>query len=367
MTNTNDINASENAFSKKVTLFSFIMTFFVVFSHWTHFYRMTNPTASPVLLDALDSFFSMMGIAALASFFMMSGFMFFRGVEAFSDLKGKMLRRLISLGIPFIFWNFIFLVYELLYGLVKGGVDIDIIDVLFGFSFAPLNAPMWYLLALLVLMCFSPLILMLKKHPRVALICTVAVYAGVYILYFFSEGGNWAYNWVLRLLGYAPIYMLGAVLALCAPTAVTNEQSRRYGGFISAGAGVLSLVIILIVTLGDVNNVKILWFIHQLLPVLLWTALPMSLCSKARISFPLTVAPFVYAMHSLLILILNSLWTQKIFSGVDFPFALDMFFLVILVGILYGVCLGVAFVARKLLPEKIYKIFAGGSAGRKMF
>lgn len=367
MANLTEKNITEEGFRKKITLFSFVMTFFVVFSHWTHFYRMTNPFEKSEIISSLDSFWNLMGIVALASFFMMSGFLFFRGVESGKDLKGKMLRRLVSLGIPFIFWNLIFLLYEIAYGLLKGGVDLEITDILFGFSLAPLNSPTWYLLALLVLMCFSPLVLMLKKHPRVALAVVCAAFFGVYILYFFTSGGNLAYNWLVRLLGYAPLYLLGAVMAMNAQSSVVNESARRYGGFISAGAGALSVIIIILCALGHIDNVKVLWPIYQLLPVLLWLALPASLCARVKISFPLTVAPFVYAMHSILILILNSVWTQKIFSGVDFPFAVDIVFHFVLVGILYGVCLGLAFVAKKILPEKIYSIFAGGSAGRKMF
>ena len=114
-------------------------------------------------------------------------------------------------------------------------------------------------------------------------------------------------------------------------------------------------------------HVAFRWVFYQLLPILLWIAVPANAFDKAKIPFALTVSPFVYAMHSVLILILNSLWTQKLFGGVDFPFALDILFQLVLCGVLYGICLGVAFLAKKLLPEKIYEIFAGGSAGRKMF
>lgn len=349
---------------KKITLYTFAMTIILVFSHWTHFYRMTNPTSA--VPDYLDRLWGLLGSVSLVSFFMMAGYLLYRGASTTADVKDKLLRRLVYLGIPFLFWNLVALIYEIAYGLYKGNLDISFTDVLLGFSLDPFNSPTWYLLALLLLMCLSPLVIKLKEHPRVTGILLAALFVGVYLLYILWSPEHFALVWIKRLLGYLPAYFLGAYAAMCFGDAVLRDGEYAYNRFISIGAATLSVALVALVTLSGTDSVAVKYPVYLILSVLLWLAVPATVCGKAKITFPLTVAPFVYSMHSILILILNSLWTQKLFGGVDFPLPLDLLFHALLVGVLYLVCLGVALAAKKLLPERVYKIFAGGSSGRKM-
>ncbi len=357
----------EENFRKKITLFTFALTFFVVLSHWGEYYSIVSHGEGVRFVSFLNNFYSLMGSAALVSFFMMSGFLFFSGVSCIADLKGKMLRRLVSLGIPFVAWNLFNLVFNIAYGLYKQNLSMSFLDIVKGFTVSPFNAPMWYLLALLVLMCLSPLMLLLKRYPRVALIAAAIVFFGVPFLYVVWKPEGEILVWIKRLLGYFPVYFASSVLAMHKRDAVVADGEYKYNRLISISSLVLSLAIILIFTLGNIEIAVVRMFTYQILPVLLWLSLPAGALSGVKIKFPLTVAPFLYGAHIVLKLILNSLWTQKLFLNVNFPLILDFVFQLVLVGIMYAVCLGGAYLAKKLLPEKIYKIFAGGSAGRKMF
>ena len=79
--------------SKKISIFNFVLTFFIVFSHWTHYYDSTNPGSDSRFIGIFKELFSNLGIIALATFFMLSGYLFWRGINSFEDMKGKMLRR----------------------------------------------------------------------------------------------------------------------------------------------------------------------------------------------------------------------------------------------------------------------------------
>lgn len=362
-----NIKQREESFGKKITFFTFILTFFVVLSHWQEYYSIVSHGEGALAVSFITKFYSLMGSVALVSFFMISGFLFFSGVESFSDLKGKILRRVISLGIPFVVWNVFNLAFNIAYGLYKGQLDIGALDLIKGFTISPFNAPTWYLLALLVLACLSPLMIMLKKRPRVALIMAIVVFLGVPFLYSAWQPANAILVWIKRLVGYFPVYFATSVIAMHKRDSVIKDDEYKHSRVISYGSLILSLAIILIFTFGSIEMPVVRLFTYQILPALLWLAMPSSKFDKLTIKLPITIAPFIYGMHIVLKLILNSLWTQKLFKNVDFPLLLDIIFHFILVGVIYGICLGVAYLAKKLLPEKIYKIFAGGSAGRKMF
>lgn len=363
----NNIEINEERFRKKITIFTFVLTFFVVLSHWGEYYSNVARGEGVRIVSFMTSLYSLMGSVALVSFFMMSGFLFFSGVESICDLKGKMLRRAISLGIPFIAWNIFNLAFNIAYGLYKGNLNIGLLDIVKGFTISPFNAPMWYLLALLVLMGLSPLMILLKKHPRVALITAIVIFFGTPFLYNAWKTDNIVLLWIKRLLGYFPVYFATSVLAMHKRDAVVRDSEYKHKRVISLGSLIISLAIILVFTLGNIEMTVVRLFTYQILPVLLWLALPSTALDNITIKFPLTMAPFLYGMHIVLKLILNSIWTQKLFLNVNFPLALDILFQLMLLGVMYGVCLGVAYLLKRIMPEKIYKIFAGGSAGRKMF
>ena len=356
-----EISANVN---KKITVLNLILTFFIVFYHWTSFYPLTafgNP--SPVG-EALTEIFSVLGIISIATFFLLAGYLFYRNLDTLEELRGKALRRLLSLGLPFVFWNLIYLLYNIAYGLYKGNLDIKAIDVLLGFTLTPFDSPMWYLLALLAFMGLAPLVMALKKHPHISGIAVGLLFFSAMLITVLTEDGGIVWSWIRRTISYAPLYFFGAFLGMHADETVREEKfyNKNYSIF----AAVLFLLIVATMVIIDVPS-PFRWLFYQLTPLLLWILVPAKIFTRVKECLALSVAPILYAAHTLGILVLNSVWTQKLFGSVDFPTGVDIIFQLILAGVLYLACLGFAWVLKKILPEKIYKIFAGGSAGRKMF
>lgn len=362
MTELNKKRLDENV-SKKLTVYGFVMTVFIVLSHWTHFYRATDKNSELALFDYLDNFYSMLGLLSLATFFMLSGFLFYYGIESYKDLGGKLVRRLMSLGIPFLAWNAVYLIYNILYALYKSEPMPSFKEIVLGFTIAPFNAPLWYLLALLVLAAFSPIVLLLKNHPRIGTASLTLAFVGCII--FISKVSLSGYGfWIIRLMGYVPIYMLGAVLGMYKGTYIAYE--KYHTGRLSVVSAVAVAAILVCFTFFPQRISPVNTVLYYAMAVLSWLAIPASVFKKSKIGFPITVSYFVYSLHALLILILNWLVTRKLLVSVDLPVALDIIIHIALVGVLYLICLGIAFLAKKILPERVYKIFAGGSAGRKL-
>ena len=350
--------------SKKITVLNLVLTFFIVFSHWTSFYPLTAFGNSSPVGDVLAEIFGVLGIVSIATFFLMSGYLFYRNLDTLEELRSKALRRLATLGIPFLFWNLIYLLYNIAYGLYKGNLDIDAIDVLLGFTLTPFDSPMWYLLVLIVLMGLAPLVMSLKKHPHISGIAVGLVFFTAMLISVLTEDGGVVWNWIRRTISYSPLYFIGAFLGMHADKTVREE--KFYNQNYSVFAGVIFVAIIAAMVVIDVP-LAFKWLFYQLTPILLWVAVPANLFTRVNTCLPLSVSPVLYAAHSLGILVLNSLWTQKLFKTVNFPTGVDILFQFVLAGVLYLACLGFTWVMKKILPEKIYKIFAGGTAGRKMF
>lgn len=347
-------------FNKKLTLYGFVMTFFIVFSHWTQFFGVTNPGSS---VGVLESLYKTLGLLSLATFFMLSGFLFYRGVETAADLKGKILRRLVSLGIPFLVWNILYLLVDIAYGIYKGNLALTFKDIVLGFTLTPFDGPLWYLLALLLLACLSPAVLLLKKNRTVCIAVVAVVYAAcVTVTALVSPVGYAA--WFLRLLGYLPLYLVGAAFGMHGTEAVVAESYQRKPVFITAAVLAVAALLYFVFFAFDIAPLNTVIF-HSM-AVLCWIALPSSVFEGKRVCFPLTVSYFVYAMHSVLIWLLNWAFAIKILRPLELPLGVNAVIQIALIGILYLICLGVAFLLKKILPEKIYRIFAGGSAGRKL-
>ncbi|MBQ8688903.1 MAG: acyltransferase family protein [Clostridia bacterium] len=362
MAEINEKKLNDNV-SKKLTVYGFVMTIFIVLSHWTHFYRGMNLGTESAVLDVLDNFYSMLGLLSLASFFLLSGFLFYYGIESYKDLGGKLVRRLISLGIPFAVWNAVYLIYNILYSLYKSEPLPSFKEILLGFSIMPFDAPLWYLLALLVLAALSPIILLLKKHRAIGIAVLAVVFVGCLIFTSRVSLGGYGF-WITRLVGYIPLYMLGAVLGMYCGGAVAHE--KYHTGTLGIVAAVIFVAGVVYFTFFPQKISPLNTVFYYAMAVTSWLAVPSGAFERFRVRFPVTVSYFVYSMHALLILILNWLVTRKLLVSVDLPIAVDIIIHLALVGVLYLICLGVAYLAKRILPERVYRIFAGGSAGRKL-
>ena len=362
------IPRARDPFDKKITVYAFIMTIMVVLSHWTHFLPATNPGTDSRAVTMINNAYEVFGIFAMTSFFMFSGFLMYYGIESSRDLYGKICRRVLSLGVPFLFWNLFQLAYEIAYMVYKGTFTLSafgIKNLILGFTLTPYNSPTWYMLALLMLMVLSPVFLFLKNQKGIAAYCFVAVFIISVVVSTLWRGEGIVYFWFRRLLTYVPLYFLGSWMGMHYSDHIVKE---KYHARMAAPIAALAFAVIavyLIFFKRDIQPVNVV--LYQSLAPLAWIAIPQSLTNRIKIGFPITVYPFMYGMHSVLIIVLHWLTVRVIMVNHPLPMVADVFVQLLLVLIIYLISIFVSFIFKKILPNKVYRIFAGGSAGRKMF
>lgn len=115
---------------------------------------------------------------AVPAFFVMSGFLFFKDEFSFETYKAKIHRRISSLLVPYMLWNFIpFLIViglKVLGCIIKGnnwgGIimyinDTDWLDVFTGYKNTyPLNPVLWFIRDLMISSVLSPLVYCIAKR-----------------------------------------------------------------------------------------------------------------------------------------------------------------------------------------------------------
>ena len=146
--------------NEKLLLTSFIFTIFVV---WLH--------AGEPLLSYVP------GQVAVPGFFMLSGYLFMKGIpsdDAAAEkeaVRGKLKRRVNTLVIPYLLWNAIYFVIYLVTGRAQIG---EIFEAVFLYRCNPV---FWYMFQLILITVLAPVIYyILKKGRRAALILLAAIF-----------------------------------------------------------------------------------------------------------------------------------------------------------------------------------------------
>lgn len=160
----------------KILIASFLAQFIIVASH--HFVPIGDSFAG-LEGDYLSfiwtrRFVRIVDSAAFSTigptvFFIISGFLFYKGYEADGAWKRKVLSRVRTLGIPYIFWNLLASPYMVFILVSVAGlfiplephhVDFSLKDIFLGSApgFYPANAALWYIRELMIMVVLSPLL-----------------------------------------------------------------------------------------------------------------------------------------------------------------------------------------------------------------
>ena len=348
--------------SKKLSVMNFAMTIAIVVFHWKNFYmlNLTAPVNQTIGVTAYG-ILNVLSPVSLRFFFFISAFLLYFGISDTEDVKRKLKKRLYSLGIPFLVWNVLILVWNFAYTFLtrRALPNYRPLDYLLGFSFEPFCGPFWYILALLMLLPLT-LLTVCIKHRRAlttAMLAALAIAALILSPVLKNVGGFFG-NWFSNLFDYVPAYCLGVWFALYCPRAVLFESASVFALVIAIGALAVSAVTL---TLDFPYDAALDKVAYLAIPTALWILLPPSCFRKIKITYPLKISFFIYAMHAALIGLLNTVLARVVgLNSLNLPATVAVH--VGLLAILYAICLGFAFACKKILPKKFYAVLSGGRA-----
>jgi len=157
----------------RIILFSFVLTIFVI---WLH--------AGECLISSIP------GQIAVPGFFILSGFLFFRGIGSKNSarpaeaepesgkngflpvwMKEKLKRRVRTLLIPYLLWNFLYFVIYLICG--KAELK-EIFSAVFLYRCNPV---FWYLQQLILITLITPILYLVMKKRTPAVIWLILIFA----------------------------------------------------------------------------------------------------------------------------------------------------------------------------------------------
>ena len=155
---------------------------------------------------------------ALSYFFGVTGFLLFKNMTKKSMLR-KIKTRFMTLFVPYIFWQFLFLGIFYLTGRFRTWeVFVYYIKRMFLFAGYPPDIPLWYVYTVFVWALLSPLILLLLKNKNVGFVVLMASFIAIHLVMtneaFRAFSG---YGIVSLTLKYAFAYLMGAYYGLHFP------------------------------------------------------------------------------------------------------------------------------------------------------
>jgi len=307
-------------------------------------------------LSFYSEFATHIGTVCMVFFFFMSAFWFYRGLDTKEELFKRWKKRIKTLLIPFILWSLIILFYSVTYN----GLVFKVEDVFFLFFETPIAGPLWYILGLLILQLFSPLVLYIKKHKKITI--AFFIFVALYIFlrkydfiptYLIFE--NWW--WYENLLSYTPVYILGVYLGIYHNNLVIEKEylSKKY-----TIIGIVLLIISFVLWhfFKEIKyNFEIFYSVIELIGI--WFVLKPSLC-KWDIPGFLNCNFYIFALHNPILIP----QTQKyidMFLNNHSVFGLEMVAIkVFQIIIIVIISILIKFIASKVLSEKANYYLTGG-------
>jgi len=216
-----NVNENEERFHNKITFFSFICAVLVVMIHgyYTYSFYLDKvdgiESSIPVLIQ---KFFHDVGnVYAVQTFFVISGFLFFRNLK-YSNLKSKLHTRVRSVLVPYLLWNLLytimFFILGNILGLMNTKVDTSVIGIVKSlFFYGTLNV-FWYMFYLIICIAISPIVLFCFSYKILTvLLWIVAICVSLFIFPLNITIRATATAWYLY-------YLFGATIAFfCEPLA----------------------------------------------------------------------------------------------------------------------------------------------------
>lgn len=199
--------------SQRITIFGFVMTCIIVF------YHCGTPKIAISSFDEkwntyLGTVFDGLAVLAMSWFFTITGFLLFYNLTL-SNYLIKIKSRMVSLLVPYLLWQIIYVIKSL----VSGG-DFSgkyFMDTVFLLEQWPPAGQLWYLYAVFLLALLSPIFLLIFKKKKVGILTpwflVLVIVILTYRIWFLSSDIAIAfrtYGYIPNILMYFPAYIVGA-------------------------------------------------------------------------------------------------------------------------------------------------------------
>ena len=246
-----------------------------------------------VILSFYLKFAEHIGYICMVFFFFMSAFWFYKGTESNKDTLKKWKKRIKTLLIPFLVWTVIIGGYQV----VVWDMTFNLKDIFYHLFETPIAGPLWYILGLLILQLFAPIIIPLKQKKKIVTIIfsLIIIYISLRtlkIIPHFLEFKNWW--WYNNLIFYTPVYILGAYIGMYYPDILLKLE---YNAKKHTHIGLILLLTVLLFWHFITPNTNFLNIIYPIISIIgFWLILKPRFCSKNLPDF-LNCGFFMFALH----------------------------------------------------------------------
>lgn len=254
-------------FSRKVTIFSFVLAIFIMYIHAKNlvFYDFGDDISGTPLFYLNQILSEVFGRICVPFFFIMSGYWMFRfdlRHNAKSVMKRKLKKKIFTLGAPYLIWNTIGFLFFLtithipfLSATVNGGVTVqfNFENIFKGIFLHEYYYSFWFMQDLIVLTAISPIILLLLRNRWMSYVAV----AGLMLLHALG----------INKISSLMLFLIGGILAVYHRDFFENPSKNKY----ETVAWCLLFVICSVIRFLDLPHT---YLVMQILcPIIFWKAL----------------------------------------------------------------------------------------------
>ena len=339
--------------SNKIKYFTFIFTLLIVVYHARGEFRSAYASIA-LFQDYLVELYSLFGHFAMAFFFMTTGYLLYNNLTKDNACE-KIKRRVKSLLIPFIIWNVIFMIAEIviLHRPING-----IYDLLIGFSFFPYDGPLWYVFAIFVLSLLATLIIRITdKRIHKAIVIIISLVSLFIYFYFYttisvSESKEFI-TWIVRFCGYFPCYLVGSYIGLFHKESIEKTICNKYKTIIK--------VLLIVCTIIWVIIIDSLYFKEILTiasPILLWLIFDGEFFEKPLSEY-VKNSFIIYASHGIVVSFVTKFIEPKLISTSNLSLAFVLLQPYLCAFVVYILCYIGVLLLSKFGLSKVVNIISG--------
>ena len=277
-------------------------------------------------------------------FFAITGFLLFRNLT-FRNLGEKIKSRVLSLFVPYVLWQIIYIVKSLLQG--NFWTFNEIFAQVFLLRIWPPLGAFWYIYTVFLLALLSPIFLLLFRNEKIGWFSSVLLIVLLYVFWSSIYIGNGKMHYTGNIKTFFPSYVIGAFFGHICGNSEDHDKLKYAVGFLLVG------VLLDGMGIGDLlSKIAV-----SVLPVFILFLLPVPEWSKSRKLYRLNF--LIYATHQSIISLSINRIRRLILAVVALVSVANILGRFLCILLIIAVNAGIHFVMSRLTPKTL-KLLTGG-------